>query len=611
MTSLFLFTLHYTTATGKHEICTVSSNNEPVCACKPGYVHNEQYGCVDESPPTLRLRHDPDRDQTLRLKQGDVYQEYMVDIIDENAEDYLRSLKISYSRPLPTGCLTRVGEFHVNYTVAMPWATPPYVRTTRRVVIDDIDECSINVSKFQHSCPTLVPQCDRAAGAKCINTIGSYACQCPSQSSGDGFLESAQFGESNPAPNSYNGGTSCVDTSKPVIALQGPNPKVFKICECGGLSGIMSKAKSADDAKLHGEQQQLYSYDIKEMIRATAGAELCATYDKTSPKPSDCVKATDHTHQGDVDLSDRVVVGEPIQKSALHWVVPYDVKDDAGNEAVTVYRDVEVQEVDLASLESKIRQEVIKEQKAERKREIHMAIQEEKAKWVKENVASTTGNRRACPTCPPCDCPDASSSMSACQTYCGDVSQSCQLSDESWVYSFLFTLHGIFPANAVPIIALVGVLAVLFIALKLVWSCCFNQQPRRYDYGDYRDDSNVGNDEMSVLAVQRSNGTQSHAPSATPNATSNGRPSFGSPLGNNASFGSPPPNSLSVGAPNRPFFSPGGQSAPTPLAGGAPPSTSLTPSAQIGYDESIFNSPSIIRPSRTGDGVQRRNPYQQ
>ncbi|CAJ1962401.1 unnamed protein product [Cylindrotheca closterium] len=596
---------------GKHEICTVSADNEPVCACKPGYVYNEQYGCVDESPPTLRLRHDPDRDQTLRLKQGDVYQEYMVDILDENAEDYLRSLKISYSRPLPTGCLTHVGEFHVNYTVAMPWATPPYVRTTRRVVIDDIDECSINVSRYQHSCPSLVPQCDRAAGAKCINTIGSYACQCPPQSSGDGFLESANFGGLD-APDSYNGGTSCVDTSKPVIKLQGPNPKVFKICECGGLSGIMSKAKSADDAKLHGEQQGLYSHDIQEMIRATAGAELCATHEKTSPNPSDCVKATDHTHQGDVDLSDRVVVGAPIQKSAHHWVVPYNVVDDAGNEAATVYRDVEVQEVDLASLESKIRQEVIKEQEAKSKREIKKAIQEEKAKWVKENVVATTGNRRTCPACPPCDCPDASSSVSAasCRAYCTGVSQSCQLSDQSWVYSFIFALHGFFPANAVPIVALVVVLAGLFMVVKLILSCCFNQQPRRYDYGDYRND-NDGNDEMSVLAVQP-NPTPSHGPSAATPSTANGRPPMGSPLGNNnTGFGSPPPNSLSVGGATRPFFSPGAQSAQqTPLTGGAPPSASLTPSApSMGYDESIFNSPSIIRPSRTGDGVQRRNPY--
>jgi hypothetical protein len=530
----------------------------------------------------------------------------MVDIIDENAEDYLRSLKISYSRPLPTGCLTQVGEFHVNYTVAMPWATTPYVRITRRVVIEDIDECAIkDISKFQHSCPTLVPQCDKAAGAKCINTIGSYACQCPSQSSGDGFMESAKFGSGNPSPSSYKSGTSCVDTSKPVISLNGPNPKIFRICECGGLSGVMSKAKSSDDAKLHNDQQQLYAHDIKEMIRATSGAELCASYDKTNPAPSDCVKAIDHTYQGDVDLADRVVVGEPIQKSALHWVVPYDVKDDAGNEAVTVWRDVMVQEVDLASLESKIRQEVIREQQAERNREIQKAIREEKAKWVKDNVAvSSNGNRRNCPACPPCDCPDSSSSFSAagCQAYCDEVSASCQLSDENMIYALLFRLQDMFPPQIVPMVAFGIVIIVVLFVFKLLMACCFNQRPyqSRYDYGDYSNNS-ASNDELLLLRNQM--------PSTS--TTSNGRPPMASPL-------APPNNSFSNGeaaAASRPFFSPGSQVGTPGVGrtstnnGAETPASSASSRERHIYDESIYNSPSIIKPSMTGDGVRRRNPY--
>ena len=405
-----------------------------------------------------------------------------------------------------------------------------------------------------------------------------------------------------------------MDTSKPVITLKGPNPKIFRICECGGLSGILSKAKSDDDSKLHSEQQQLYSHDIKEMIRATAGAELCATHEYSRPRPSDCVKAIDHTHQGDVDLSDRVVVGEPIQKGPLHWVVPYNVKDDVGNEAVTVYRDVRVEEVELSSMESKIRQEVIKEQEAIRKKEIQKAIFEAKEKWAKENAIVTAGNRRTCPSCPPCDCPDASVSVSAasCQAYCEDISQSCQLSDQSWMYSFVFFLQGIFPANMVPIVTMVCVIFGLVIVIKLLFSCCSSQQGRRYDYVNYQN-GEISNDEMSVLAV-RPNGTPAPTQSTsalTPGVAATPRPPMASPLGNNTGFGSPPANSLSVGAPaSRPFFSPG-TSAQTPLTGAPPPSASLTqPSPMQGYDDSIFNSPSIIRPSRTGDGVQRRNPYQ-
>lgn len=249
--------------TEKHQVCTVGPGNQPMCACKPGYVFHETYGCVDENPPTLKLRHDPNNDKTLRLKQGDEYREYLVDIVDDNAEEYMRSLKVSYSQPLPPGCLTQVGEFHVNYTVAMPWAKVPHVRVTRRVIIEDIDECSLNVAKYQQACPALVPQCDVKAGAKCVNTNGSYECHCPSKSTGDGFLKSATFGDL-PPPDSYEGGTSCVDTSKPIITLQGPNPKVFKICECGGLVGVMNYGDGdGDDKDLHNQQRQLYEEDIK------------------------------------------------------------------------------------------------------------------------------------------------------------------------------------------------------------------------------------------------------------------------------------------------------------------------------------------------------------
>jgi hypothetical protein len=159
--------------------------------------------------------------------------------------------------------LTKVGEFHVNYTVAMPWAKDPFVRVTRRVIIEDIDECLLDHTAFERSCPALVPQCDTEAGAKCVNTFGSYQCKCPSHSTGDGFKKDAKFVGFN-APESYKSGTSCVDTSKPIITLQGPNPKIFKICECGGLSGIMSPPKQGEDSiELLSGQRKMYEDDIK------------------------------------------------------------------------------------------------------------------------------------------------------------------------------------------------------------------------------------------------------------------------------------------------------------------------------------------------------------
>jgi hypothetical protein len=570
-----------------------------MCACKPGYVHHDDYGCVDVNPPTLKLRHDPRGDKTLRLKQGDEYREFMVDIVDDNAEDYLRSLKVTYSRPLPPGCLTSIGEFHVNYTVAMPWTTPPYVRVTRRVVIEDIDECTLDVAKYQRTCPLLVPQCDKAAGAKCSNTVGSYTCQCPQNTSGDGFLKTAKFGDDYPAPQSFKGGTSCVDTTKPVITLQGPNPKVFKICACGGLDGIMtSTSDQEEDKNLQMEQRLLYEADIREMIRETAGAELCATHDHPHPSPADCIRAVDHTHRGDVDLSNQVVVGEPVQKSHLHWVVPYNVKDEAGNKAVTVHRDVIVEEVDLKTVERKIREEVIKEQQQKTQRAIDAALREERRKWEQENPVTNRARRNTgtaantCSTCPPCDCPDmAPADAKSCMAYCDNVSASCKLRDDSIVYGIFFWLEGIFPPQVVKTIVVLSVLA----SLTLVWrviTTMFSTQA--YSSYDYRDNSNINDDMVLLLppSQREQHQTSSQYPIPPPaahstpmNGGSNGG-LFSPPQQQQQSFGSPPPNASLFG--------------------------SNASGSSSGYDNGgrLFQSPGLITPSKNGEGSRLgRSPY--
>lgn len=252
-------------------MCSVTDRNEPRCVCRPGYVMHEVYGCVDESPPLIRLKNDPSGDGVLRLKQGDVYKEFAVDILDENAEEYLRSLKIAYSQPLPPGCLTKTGEFHVNYTVATPWTSPPFIRVTRRVIIEDIDESKIDRVQMSKICPELVPHCDEDAGAKCVNTFGSYTCKCPNFTTGDGFQRDATF-PSGMVPEGYKGGTSCVDTGVPVISLKGPNPKIFRVSECSGITGVMgSKSKSID---LNKEQRRHYGEDIIVSSVATLARNL-------------------------------------------------------------------------------------------------------------------------------------------------------------------------------------------------------------------------------------------------------------------------------------------------------------------------------------------------
>ena len=613
---------------GKHEICTVSAatDHKPVCACRQGYVHHEEYGCVDVNPPTLKLRNDPRGDQVLRLKQGDEYREHMVDIVDDNAEDYLRSLKVTYSQPLPSGCLTGVGEFQVNYTVAMPWANPPYVRITRRVVIEDINECSILsntnlLKKYKQGCPQLIPQCDLEAGAECQNTVGSYSCRCPVRTKGDGFLPSAKFSDGDTAylkPSSFAGGTSCVDVSKPVITLQGPNPKVFRVGEFSGLTGIMSpysKSNHNEDEKekLIKSQRGLYESDIKEMIRATAGAELCSTHENPRMKPSDCIEAIDHTYKGKVDLSDRVKVGDPIQKSFLHWVVPYDVKDDAGNEATTVYRDVVVEEVSLSGIEKKIREEATRENQRRTDRAIANAIREERKKWETEARSSTKNrscpNTKSCPPCPPCDCRETDSVDDAsCSAQCTNISATCQeLNDNNYVYKLLLLLEDTFPPH------LVGMVVLCFIGAGFIYMVnwvIFIFNPKSYTDYNYRNHDSI-NDEM-VLA------TKPAARPVVPTQTHNGTNHIATPM--------PPTASYSTGTAQHgndaTFFSPGSQMGTQSPYPNRAPMNSYTPNTNFQsppppssarqdiYEGSTgYQPPSLIVPSKNGEGAPRRSPY--
>jgi hypothetical protein len=574
--------------TGKHQICTVKTEKEPMCACKPGFVLHDKFGCVDESPPLLRLKSDPNGDRILRLKQGDVYKEYAVEIQDENAEEYLRSLKIAYSKPLPSGCLTEIGEFHVNYTVATPWTSPPYVRITRRVIIDDIDECKLDPKIFETKCPSLVHRCDIAKGASCVNTIGSYTCQCPKFTSGDGFQENLSFGP-HTTPEGFQGGTSCYDNSPPVLSLRGPNPKVFRVCECAGISGIMGGKISTHD-NIRTSHQSHYENDIKvcvridfrshtfvievlahvfatlqEIILATSGAELCATQIDRSPNASDCVFAYDETYKGRVDLSKAVVVGEPIKKSMLRWSVPYNVKDAAGNAAKTIWRDVVVEEVDIAKIESRIREEFMNMQKLKDK-----AIEEERK--AKESTVINSRDRResTCVECPKCDL-SGKINEASCQEICNKRIKTCAIDEESLVIQVLIWLERWFPPSMVPIVLICNAIVITLLMLRWILTLIFNPQAfqRRY-YDDVERERAL----MNAVAYHH-------------NSSGNG-------IVSGTSYVTSPPITTNVN----------GHFSSQKMNG-----TDVQRSA-MRRDEfaDIYQSP-IITPSKRGDGVRRRTPY--
>ena len=68
-----------------------------------------------------------------------MYREAAVDIVDDNAEDYTRTLKIAYSGPTPNGCFEGTGTFTVTYTVDTPWTSPPFVAARRTVSVEDVN----------------------------------------------------------------------------------------------------------------------------------------------------------------------------------------------------------------------------------------------------------------------------------------------------------------------------------------------------------------------------------------------------------------------------------------------------------------------------------------
>jgi hypothetical protein len=140
------------------------------------------------------------------------------------------------------------------------------------------------------------------------------------------------------------------------------------------------------------------------MIKASSGAELCATSSHPNVRPTDCIRATDHTYKGVVDLSSRVSIGEPVAKDGLlQWRVPYNVADDAGNKAETVWRDIIVEEVDLKEFEQKTRAAV----QASRKEEVDFAVKKalaEERRRVNSSGAATSRDSAGCPKCEACSC---------------------------------------------------------------------------------------------------------------------------------------------------------------------------------------------------------------
>lgn len=347
------------------------------------------------------------------------------------------------------------------------------------------------------------------------------------------------------------------------------------------------------------------------MILATQGAELCATHsDDPNPQPTSCVSAYDETYKGKVDLSARVEIGDPVQKSSLHWSVPYNVKDDAGNKARTVWRDVVVTEVSIHQLEAKLRKDVEAEKEAAVKEAVKKAIEEHKKNETKlhhlEHLDRGKKKKGTCPPCPKCGGSPAASRRTAketppkfdesmCDKICEERAQHCAFREDSYVIKFMLWMEGFLPSSSVPLAMGIVMIAFTFIMARLVLTFLFNPDAFSQGYDYATNDERYRSMQNSVTYYQGSTPQQANrGPTVMGVAGASGGMNGG---------GAPPRASMST--------NPTGEFFLTPQAGTATFSSAngIGAGQAGGTFDDIYQTPSPITPRRGGDAFRKRSPY--
>ena len=156
-----------------------------------------------------------------------------------------------------------------------------------------------------------------------------------------------------------------------------------------------------------------------------------------------CATASDTTPNGIIDLSDKIIVGDPVRspKQPNMWRVPYNVVDSIGNRADTVWRDVVVEEMSFEEYEVTLRKDFDEEKRRAVEEAVAKATRkekgdcEEKVRRLEEGERVKGGGRNSnkCAKCPPPPkCPDFDGKddnglrkeLRACQSDLGDVKRS-------------------------------------------------------------------------------------------------------------------------------------------------------------------------------------------
>jgi hypothetical protein len=340
---------------------------------------------------------------------------------------------------------------------------------------------------------------------------------------------------------------------------------------------------------------------MQAMIRSTGGAELCATDANVSPRPKDCVEAYDETYNGRIDLSAEVVVGDPIETGPFSWRVPYYVDDIAGNEADTIWRDVRVDQVDIAEMESKVMADFQRIHESDIQKAVNKAVAEDRKKREGANqpVKETS--------CPKCNCDGNAGVAPNCEDYCDPRIRSCAVDEHGFVIRTLLWLEGCMPSYLASSLMGLSVLCFCLILLQWIFFLVSYAPVYNRNYSAY--------DEQRDRELRQAVNYFPNTTSGTPAATYKESPSQNSIFLNGDK---PPRGSMSSGDNHnhRDIFSPGSlpnfSSLPhaSSAQNGVSPSQQLRERERVQLADNVDDSPtSIITPSKRGDGVQRRSPY--
>ena len=243
-----------------------------------------------------------------------------------------------------------------------------------------------------------------------------------------------------------------------------------------------------------------------------------------------------------------MTVGEPIQKnngSPLQWKVPYNVMDEAGNKAKTVWRDIIVEEVDIDDFDKKAKVD----------------------ESTKSNEISRDGrnNKRECP---PCNCKseprqqqrgNSGMSPAECNAQCeskiadalasssdGSSDKTCTPTDGSGeqqqpnhqvIQEMLVFLEGLLGPNSMMLLLLGCTLAtMIYIISRGIAALFFSTGPHTQTYYHSRDD-----DEQEKLMLQSVSYYRSPTASSNGSASRGQSPAGSSMSGASSSIARPPP----------------------------------------------------------------------